>query len=122
MSETGLLSGLYQQAHKYAELVDRVLVDLKTESSSLGDAGRKELGILLTGISDESLKDLPSHLLIIVLKSRNNLRQLNLGQVGRALLSDEIIDSQVIENLEAFAQALEQEEVDAMTRMRRWTR
>lgn len=122
MSETGLLSGIYQQAHKYADLVDRVLVNIKNGESSVHDPARKELSTLLLRTTDKTSNDLPTRLLIIALKGKNDVDQINLAQVGKTLLSSEEIKQETIDQLETFAQALEDEEIDAMTRMRRWTR
>lgn len=122
MSETGRLSGFYQQAHKYADLVDRVLINLKTGLGSLDDPARKELSSLLMHIADETSEDLPSRLLLIGLQSRSNFRELNLANIGKTLLSQEVVAPEIIGKLEDLARALEEEEVDAMVRMRRWIR
>jgi len=122
MSETGLLSGLYQQAHKYADLVDRVLINIKTGYKLSDDPARRELSTLLIQTEDQSSEDLPTRLLLIVLENRNQLNQVNLAHLGKRLLIKGDVDQETIDQLESFAQALEEEQVDAMTRMRQWTR
>jgi len=47
MSDASLFSGLYQQIHEYAELLDDVLVNLKENTSSLEDKSRQELASFL---------------------------------------------------------------------------
>lgn len=122
MSETGLLSGLYQQAHKYADLVDRVLINIKTGYKLSDDPARKELSTLLIQTEDQSSEDLPTRLLLMVLENRNQLNQVNLAQLGKRLLAQVDVEEETIAQLESFAQALEEEQVEAMMRMRQWTR
>lgn len=121
MSETGLLSGLYQQAHKYADLVDRVLINIKTGYKANDDPARKELSALLIQTEDQSSEDLPTRWLLMVLENRNQFNQVNLAQLGKKLLAQGDVDQETIAQLESFAQALEEEQVEAMMRMRQWT-
>ncbi len=121
MSETGLLSGLYRQAHKYAELIDKVLMDLKSDPNSKGNPVRKELGTFLQQISEESITDVSTSLVVAALDSRKSLLKLDLGNIGKKLLSDGPVDPKIIEGLDLLAQVMEEKEVDAMTRMQRWT-
>jgi len=121
MSETGLLSGLYQQAHKYADLVDRVLINIKTGYKANDDPARKELSALLIQTEDQSSEDLPTRWLLMVLENRSQFNQVNLAQLGKKLLAQGDVDQETIGQLESFAQALEEEQVEAMMRMRQWT-
>lgn len=121
MSETGLLSGLYQQAHKYADLVDQVLINIKTGHKSSGDPARKELCDFLTQIEDQTSTDLPTRWLLMVLERRSQFSQVNLARLGKRLLAQDDVDQETLTQLESFAQALEEEQVEAMMRMRQWT-
>jgi hypothetical protein len=120
MSETGLYSGLYQNLHECAELVDQVLVHLKTGKSLPEDSSRQALGRLLTQLAEEQPDDMPTRLIQLLLRNRRDVSSADLARVGRALnLGDIEVDT--INQLEAIAQALEEEQSRAMARIQQWT-
>jgi len=119
MSETGLYSGLYQNLHEYADLVDRVLVNIKTGRSSENDPSRQELGELLIQLAQDQLDDLPVRLIQLALQNRSDVSRADLDRAGKALVSEEI-DEDTIRRLELIAQVLEEEQTRAMSRIQRW--
>jgi len=116
MSDASLFSGLYQQIHEYAELLDDVLVNLKENTSSLEDKSRQELASFLLDLTNEQCEDLPVRLIALALRN-NKVNLAEIADIGQALQSTEIDESD-IELLEQLAQSLEQEQAGAMERMR----
>lgn len=117
MSDASLFSGLYQQIHEYAELLDSVLVNLKENTSSLEDKPRQELASFLLDLTNEQCRDLPVRLIALALRDNKEINLAELSDIGQALQSADI-DESVIESLERLAQSLEQEQTGAMERMR----
>ena len=117
MSNTGLYSGLYSRLRDHAELLDRVLIDLKTGNSSPSDKERQKLAQLLTGLRKSPSDDFSTQLLAILLR---NVEKSNLAEwekIGRILLSTEV-NADVIAKLEKLANTLEYERAGIFARMR----
>ncbi len=120
MSETGLYSGLYQNLHEVADLVDRVLVNIKTGGTSADSPSRQELGRLLIKLAQNQPDDLPTRLIQLALQNRSDMSRIDLARVGEALVSEEIHED-TIRRLELIAHVLEEEQARAMSRIQRWT-
>jgi hypothetical protein len=120
MSETGLYSSLYQNLHEYADMIDRVLVNIKTGRVLPKSPSRQELGKLLIQLAKEQSDDLPARLIQLSLQTRSDVSSADLVNVGKALTSGEIHEDTII-RLEAIAQVLEEEQARAMSRIQRWT-
>ncbi len=117
MSYSGLYSGLYSRIRNYAELLDDVLIGLKAGRSSPGDARRQKLAQLFLGTTASTPSNLSSQLFQIFLRAEQDLDQKQLTNIGRALLSRDV-ETGIIQQLEVFAHALENERAGMLARMR----
>jgi len=117
VSYSGLYSGLYVRVRDYAQLLDDVLIGLKTGTSSPSDERRKQLARLLLGTTTTPHSNLSAQILQIFLQTEATLDRRQLDDVGNALLSSEPTPN-LIEKLEGFATALEQERAGILAKMR----
>lgn len=117
MSNPGFYASIYEQIREYAELVDTVLISLKSGTSSPNDPKRQELGNLLITLSGETWDSLPTRMIALMLRDRHNTSQKKWAHLGKTLLTEQS-DSSVIKDLEALAVALEQEQAGTINRMR----
>ena len=117
MSEIGLYSGLYTRLRVHAELLDRVLINLKTGNSQPSDEDRQKLARLLIALSKSTSDDFSTQLLAILLRDADKSNLAEWGKVGRTLLSTEI-QPDIIVKLEKLANILEYERAHTFTRMR----
>jgi hypothetical protein len=116
MSETGLYFGLYSTVRQMAELVDSVLLDIKSGSRGDAKGERQRLGTLLIRIAEPGSDDLVSHLLAIVVKESRK-PGFNPIELGNQLLgSSAPVDS--ISTLETIAAILENERANMLVKMR----
>jgi hypothetical protein len=116
MSETGLYSGLYSTVRNMAELVDSVLLDVKSGNLVDATAERRRLGTLLIHMAEPSSDDLISHLLAIVVKDSKK-PDFDPVQLGNQLLGSNLqVDS--IGTLETLASILENERANMLFKMR----
>ncbi|MCI0564112.1 MAG: hypothetical protein MN733_37020 [Nitrososphaera sp.] len=117
MSETGLYSGLYEQLHDSAKIVDELLMNVKTGASNENDPSRQQVAALIDDIMQESSTDLPTKLMILAIRDKKLASKLEWSRVKVALLSHDPIDTSTVELLEKLAWALEQEQIGAMERI-----
>lgn len=117
MSDTSLYAGLYKYACALAELVDNVLVEIKTKPKSYVSSERKRLGEMLIEVSMNQRPDLSSRLLALMLGDIPRTRPMGWQRVGQALLSEKV-DERVVGELESLARALENEQLRAASRIR----
>lgn len=117
MSHVALYSGVYEDIREYAELLDKVLIELKGGTSSPSDENRRKLGEFLRSLVTPRKGDLTMRLINILLRDNEELNPPELAEIGSRLES-EVVDESVIEPLEKLAQSLEQEQAVAMARMR----
>lgn len=117
MSNPGFYASIYEQIREYAELVDNVLIGLKSGTSSSNDPKRQELGNLLITLAGDSWDSLPTRMIALKLRDRYNTSQKKWAQLGRMLLTEQS-DPSVIKDLETLAVALEQEQSGTIKRMR----
>jgi hypothetical protein len=116
MSDIGLNSGLYGQMREYAELLDDVLIGLKTNVALPSDS-RQRLADFLTALEADNWQDVPTRVIAILLRDKAYVEKNDWPALASALLSDEI-DETVINKLERLAWSLEQEQSIAMARIR----
>lgn len=116
MSETGLYSGLYSTVRQMAELVDSVLLDIKSGNQGDAKGERQRLGTLLVRIAEPGSDDLISHLLAIVVKEsrKPGFDPIELG--NQLLRSSAPVDS--VNTLETLAAILENERANMLVKMR----
>jgi len=117
MSDIGVHSNVYQRVREYGDLVDQVLVAIKSGNSTLGDASRQRLGDLLVGVSAMPPRDLNSAWLGMLLGDSDHRTRAEWAKVGRALLSPGV-ETRVVERLEELAGRIEQRRTDALAKMR----
>ena len=117
MSQTGLYAGVYDHLRGYAELVDKVLIQMKTGSASPDEDKLKSLRAFLELISGTSAEDVSGRLIRMLLADESEINLADYGRIGRLLTSGEF-DSSIIEPLEKLAMALEHEQAGVMARMR----
>ncbi|MCI0387679.1 MAG: hypothetical protein MOB07_02760 [Acidobacteria bacterium] len=120
MSQTAIFSGLYEEVRDYAELLDKVLVELKGGISQPQDEKRKKLGRFLTELGSKHTRSLAVRLIGRLLRSEGQVTPQELAKIGSKLNSSEtpVIDQTMISQLEELARSLEQEQAVAMARMR----
>ncbi len=120
MSHTGLYAGLYEQIREHAELVDCVLIELKSNTSLPPNAvsePRTRLGVLLKKLGAEQELDLTSRLIGILLRDEAEATSRELIRAGNLLLTPGG-GAEVTVFLERLARALEQGQAGAVARMR----
>jgi hypothetical protein len=120
MSESGLYSGLYQNLHECADLVDKVLINLKTGKNLKNDSFQQMLAVLLLELAEDQSDNLPARLIQLLLHNQNNVTRADLVRVGNALKTGAVLE-ETIYQLETIAQALEAEQGRAMARIQQWT-
>jgi hypothetical protein len=120
MSQTAILSGMYEELREYAELLDKVLVELKGGTSHPRDEKRKKLGQFLTELGSARTTSLTARLIGLLLKNDGSVAPQELARIGARLSSPGggEVDRTVISRLEELARSLEQEQAAAMARMR----
>lgn len=117
MSQIGLYAGLYDRLREYAELLDKVLIELKGGKGSPDDEKRKKLRAFLESVGSNKGEDLSTRLIYILLRDESEVNLGELARIGRLITSSEVNES-VVEQLEKLAQALEHEQAGVMARMR----
>ncbi len=117
MSDIGVHSNVYQRVREYGDLVDKVLIGLKSGTSSPDDATRRRLAELLVGLETTSPRDLSTAWFGMLLTGADARERSEWVKIGRALLAPHI-ERDAIERLEALARALEERRTEALARMR----
>jgi len=117
MSHTGLFSGLYSRVREYAELLDDVIIQLKSGRSTPSDPARQRLAKLLLALGKSSPADLSTQLLAALVKEQDGDRPGRWSEVGEALLGHEVTP-RIIECLEALALTIEHERAGMLSKMR----
>lgn len=117
MNNPGLYSSVYQLIREYAELVDTVLINLKSKTSQVNDPARQRLGELLINLAGETWDNLPIRMIALILRDKDRTRQQKWEKLGKALLSEQF-DTSGIRELEELAVALEHEQAGAISKMR----
>lgn len=120
MSQTAIFSGMYEEVRDYAELLDKVLVELKGGISQPQDEKRKRLGQFLTELGSRNTRSLAVRLIGRLLRSEGQVTPQELASIGNKLSVPitSPIDPEMISQLEELARSLEQEQAVAMARMR----
>lgn len=118
MSNPGFYSDIYQQIRSYAELVDNVLIGLK-ENLNAGDPNRERLAQILDGFADLDQEDLSVRIITIMLGGNGDAERDRWTRLGIKLRTS-TPDRSLVDDLEQFAQVLEQQQADALAKMRGW--
>lgn len=120
MSQTAIFSGMYEEVRDYAELLDKVLVELKGGISQPQDEKRKKLGQFLTEPGSRQTRNLAVRLIGRLLRSAGQVTPQELANIGNRLRASEAasVEPEMISQLEELARSLEQEQAVAMARLR----
>ena len=120
MSQTAIFSGMYEEVRDYAELLDKVLVELKGGISQPQDEKRKRLGQFLTELGSRNTRSLAVRLIGRLLRSEGQVTPQELASIGNRLSALEAtsVEPEMISQLEELARSLEQEQAVAMARLR----
>jgi hypothetical protein len=116
MSSTGLFSGLYYRVREYAELLDDVIIQVKSGEGGPRDQRRQKLARLLLALDQLPAADLTTQLLSVLVREQGD-GNAQWGDVGRALLDPQASES-VLPRLEELARAVEHERAGMLAKMR----
>jgi hypothetical protein len=119
MSDVSLLTGVYADVEAYATLIDTVIERLRDEGSNPENDEQRRLAHLLIQAHDQgrSSQSLEALILDTLLRSDTGEQGMDLGQIGRRLLTDEI-DSTIQKQLEVLANELEKQRAEVAARLR----
>lgn len=106
--------GVYAQIRDYAELVDRVLVTLRRDTTISGDS-QHQLALLLTSMGDKRVSA-QGKLLEWVIKEGGGPAPHRLCEMGRQLSTSKVT-AELLGDLESLARALERERATAFAKM-----
>lgn len=120
MTNSGLYSGIYQQVREYAELVDNLLVRLKTNEGD-NKSMRFELADILSELSTEGTGTLSTQMTAMFAIGDDTTSRTRWLQLANKLKSENI-DTKVISELENLALLLEKVQANAVAKMRGWSR
>jgi len=116
MSEVGSQSGLYEELHECAELIDGALADLKDGLSCDVSNDCQELSKLLTGLDRRNWIQTPSRTLAILLGLFRASDRQAWALVGTNLMENKASETAMV-RLEELAGLLEQEQQSVMARI-----
>lgn len=117
MNDTGLFSGLYEGIRNRADLLDRVLVQLKAGTSGPDNAERRQLAAWLLSLADAETPDYTARMIGVLLRSQCQGLQKGWEDIGNLLRGTQI-RKETIDRLEELARALEREQATALARLR----
>ncbi len=117
MSWSALNADLYEQIRRYAELTDRALIELRSESDEPHRAELESLGRLLTELETLRRQDLSARLIWVVLRDSVRMTPQEIAGLGASLMRIERKPA-VVAATEKLAQALAREQAVVKSRMR----
>ena len=116
MSDSGLYMHLYSQLRDCAELIDRVIIDLESGSSSAGKEDRTHLSELLRTLQKAPASSLSTTLLTNVLTENRVTTAVRWDEVADAVERGDS-DKAIMQRLEDLARALESERAEMHARV-----
>ncbi|MBI1282204.1 MAG: hypothetical protein GC179_29020 [Anaerolineaceae bacterium] len=119
MTNPGLYSGIYQQIREYAELVDSILVKLKTDQGD-DKSLRFELADLLAELSVERTDTLSTRMIALLVIGDDAMGRARWLRLSNNLKAEKVATTTIYE-LEKLAQLLEQVQATAVAKMRGWS-
>jgi hypothetical protein len=117
MNDTGLFSGIYEGIRNQADLLDRVLVQLKAGTSVPENSERQQLAAWLVSLADPDTTDYSARMIRLLLRGQRPGLQQGWAEIGESLLGG-TVGGPVIDRLEELARALEREQATALARLR----
>ncbi|MGH9842219.1 MAG: hypothetical protein ACREEM_25995 [Blastocatellia bacterium] len=120
MSQAAIFPRLYKEVRDYAELLDKVLVELKGGTGQPQDEKRRKLGQFLTELGSTNTQSLATRMISRLLWNEGRVTPRELANIGGGLNSPDTItiDQAMISQLEELARSLEREQALAMAKMR----
>ena len=117
MSDIGVHSNVYQRVRDYGQLIDEVILGLRSPGTSPADSSRRKLGELLVGVAAAPPPDLPTAWLGMLIGGAGPSSRSEWARVGDALLSN-TVDPNLVADLEELARRLEEQRTEALAKMR----
>lgn len=117
MSDIGVHSNVYERVRDYGQLVDEVLLGIRSKKTTPKDPARRKLGELLVGLGSATPTDLQTAWLGMLIGSADPKTRDRWVRTGNALLSANI-DGDALDRLEQLARRLEERRTDALAKMR----
>lgn len=117
MNDTGLFSGLYEGIRNRADLLDRVLVQLKAGSSTAATSERRQLAEWLLSLNDSQTPDYSARMIGMLLRSQCSGLQKGWVDIGTNLRGNQV-RKETIDRLEELARALDREQATVLARLR----
>jgi hypothetical protein len=117
MSEIGQQLEFYEELYEQAELIDKVLLEIKVNQNTQDAVSSNELGEMLVSLSSKEWENSPARLFIILMRDFKRSQRLEWATVGEKLISHQY-DETTISKLENLASALEQEQTNVMARIK----
>jgi len=119
MSQAAIFPVMYKEVRDYAELLDKVLIELKGGTGQPQDEERKRLAHFLTELASANTRSLATRMVSRLLRNEGRVTPQKLAAIGVKLNSPGVaaIDQTMISQLEELARALEQEQAVAMARI-----
>jgi len=117
MSEIGQQLEFYEELYEQAELIDKVLLEIKINQISQDSDYSGELGGMLISLNDEEWENSPARLFIILMRDFRRVQRLKWATIGEKLISRRF-DDETVNKLENLASVLEQEQTNVMARIK----
>lgn len=118
MSNSGLYSSIYEQVQKYAEIVDEVLISLKS-GTAIANPNVERLAQLLDDLTQTEHNDLSLKIISMMMDADDDKNRAKWKRLSQELRSDSP-DASTIEVLEELAHHLEFQQSEALAKMRGW--
>ncbi len=117
MSDTSYFVGYYSQIRDFAELVDKALIELKTNKDFKGENHRQKLGELLVNSASSEENDVFYHNLQLILHEKFKAIVSDWGHLGEEIISSNV-SGDTLKRLEKVADLLEQERAGVFAKIR----
>lgn len=117
MSEIGQQLGFYEELYEQAELIDNVLLEIKTNQNWQNIIYSEELGKMLIKLGGDEWQHSPARLFIILLRDFSRSKRKEWATVGENLISRQF-NGDTVKKLEKLASVLEQEQTNVMARVK----
>ena len=118
MSDIGVHSNVYQRVRDYGQLIDEVILGLRSRVAAPMDPSRRRLGELLIGAAAAPSTDLQAAWLGLLIGGADAAARADWVRIGHALLSSTAVETDALYKLEELARRLEDRRTEALAKMR----
>lgn len=118
MSNPGLYSSIYEQVQRYAEMVDEVLISLKSGTAK-ANPSLVALSQFLDTLTEADNSDLSIKIISMMMEAGDPKNKAKWQRLSQKLQMDSP-DESLVRELEEFAQQLEFQQAEALAKMRGW--